>query len=112
MECLKDFGDKVKEYTILTSIAVILVICLDFYLKTGLLKKRIFWLFHLFVAIMNLLTNGYLTGRPIVLYGDEFYLGIRITTIPIEDFFYGFSLITLNIILFEYYQNKSKRKSA
>lgn len=111
MERIKNIGVEMKEYTILTSISVVIVIALDFYLKTGLLKKRLFWLFHIFVALMNLLTNGYLTGRPIVLYGEEFYLGIRITTIPIEDFFYGFSLITLNIILFEYYQNKSQRTS-
>jgi lycopene cyclase domain-containing protein len=51
------------------------------------------------------ISNGILTGsfieNPIVWYNNEENLGIRIVTIPVEDIFYGFLLIALNIELFE-----------
>jgi len=36
-----------------------------------------------------------------VIYNEVYQLGFRIFTIPIEDLFYGMSLILLNTILFE-----------
>jgi lycopene cyclase domain-containing protein len=52
-----------------------------------------------------LLVNGLLTGswidEPIVWYDLDSFSGIRIGTIPLEDFFYGFSLITINIRVYE-----------
>jgi len=51
------------------------------------------------------LVNGILTGsgisEQIVWYNSSQFSGIRIGTIPLEDFFYGFSLIALNIIGYE-----------
>jgi len=41
-----------------------------------------------------------------VLYGAESILNIRITTIPIEDFFYSFSLIAYYIYFYELIMNK------
>lgn len=79
---------------------------IDSVLKTHLKKRPLFWYFHGFVFVMTILTNGYLTARPIVLYGEPFYLGIRLGTIPIEDFFYGFGLITFNVVLFEFFLSR------
>jgi lycopene cyclase domain-containing protein len=49
--------------------------------------------------------NGILTGtglpRPVVWYNNAENMGIRVLTIPIEDFFYGMILIFLNIVVFE-----------
>lgn len=49
--------------------------------------------------------NGILTGtglpRPVVWYNNAENMGIRVLTIPIEDFFYGTTLIFLNIVVFE-----------
>jgi lycopene cyclase domain-containing protein len=56
--------------------------------------------------IFILIINGYLTWRPIVIYGEAFYLGIRVFTIPVEDFLFGFSLITLNLIIWECFDKK------
>lgn len=50
------------------------------------------------------LVNGILTGTalpaPIVGYNPLYNLGIRIMTIPVEDFIYGFELFLLNLLLF------------
>jgi lycopene cyclase domain-containing protein len=93
-------------YTALAILTAVLSLLLDIVLKTKLIKRKLFWQTHIFVALMNVLVNGYLTSRPIVLYSDEFYLGYRLGTIPFEDFFYGFGLITTNIVLYEFFLRK------
>ncbi len=51
-----------------------------------------------------LLVNGILTGTglsaPVVSYNPSYNLGIRIMTIPVEDFIYGFELFLLNLSLY------------
>jgi lycopene cyclase domain-containing protein len=91
-----------KEYTLLAFISVLLAILADLILNTRLILNRKFWIFWGVMFILIFIINGYLTWRPVVLYGDGFYLGIRLFTIPVEDFLYGFSLISLNVIIWEY----------
>jgi lycopene cyclase domain-containing protein len=90
------------EYTILAFISVLAVLIVDLLLKTRLIRNKKFWIFWVVMFILIFIVNGYLTWRPIVLYGEGHYMGIRIFTIPIEDFLYGFSLITLNIAIWEF----------
>jgi lycopene cyclase domain-containing protein len=105
-------GKELKEYTILSVISVFVVFVLDQILKTKLFSARKFWIFWGIMFVIISIINGYLTWRPIVTYGSGFYLGIRLFTIPIEDFLYGFSLLTGNIIIWEYYTlKKESRKS-
>jgi len=51
-----------------------------------------------------LLVDGVLTGTglpsPVVSYNPSYILGIRIKTIPVEDFIYGFELFVLNLALY------------
>jgi lycopene cyclase domain-containing protein len=51
-----------------------------------------------------LLVNGILTGTgllaPVVMYNPMYNLGIRVMTIPVEDFIYGFELFLLNLSLY------------
>jgi lycopene cyclase domain-containing protein len=95
-----------KEYTILAVASVVIVILLDRLLRTGVLRKPAFWIAMGVMFFFKIPSNGYLTGRPIVRYNPDQFLGIRLGTIPIEDFFYGFGLIALTIILWEYFQRK------
>jgi len=99
------------EYTLLASVSVILVIILDFVLRTRLILNKKFWVFWIVMFILIFIVNGYLTWRPIVIYGDEFYLHIRLFTIPVEDFLFGFSLITSNIIIWEFITAHMKKKN-
>jgi lycopene cyclase domain-containing protein len=92
-----------KEYTLLAIAGVLIVIFIDLViLKTRLILTKKFWLFWCVMFILIFIINGYLTWRPIVLYGEEYYLGIRLFTIPIEDFLYGFALLSLNISIWEF----------
>jgi len=95
-----------KEYTLLAVISVLTAVITDFVLKTRLILNKKFWVFWVVMFIMISIVNGYLTWRPVVIYGEGFYLGIRLFTIPVEDFLFGFSLITLNISIWEYMTKK------
>lgn len=57
----------------------------------------------LFIFIPFFLINGALTGgftpEPVVIYSNEFISGIRIWTIPIEDFFYN-TLMMISLFFF------------
>jgi lycopene cyclase domain-containing protein len=56
------------------------------------------------------IVNGILTGsglpQPIVWYNNAENIGIRLWTIPVEDIFYGFELMFINVYLYEMLQNK------
>ncbi len=57
----------------------------------------------LFIFIPFFLINGALTGgftpEPVVLYSNDFISGVRIWTIPIEDFFYN-TLMMISLFFF------------
>lgn len=97
-----------QEYTILAFVSVAAAIIVDLVLKTNLVKNKKFWIFWAVMFVLIFIVNGYLTWRPIVMYGEGHYMGIRIFTIPVEDFLYGFSLITLNIAIWEFMTRKFK----
>jgi len=97
------------DYTILVIAGSLIVIVLDFILGTGILRQRLFWVFWLAVTALMFIVNGYLTWRPVVLYNEAKMLGIRLFTIPLEDFFFGFSLIGLNLIIWEYFKKKENK---
>lgn len=64
------------------------------------LGKRSFWLALAISYIPFVVANGVLTGMPVVLYGEGHILGIRIGTIPLEDFFYSFAMLGFNFLVF------------
>jgi len=62
-------------------------------LKTGLLKRKVFWTSYAIILPFQLLTNWWLTSRNIVMYSADTILGIRIASAPLEDLFFGFALV-------------------
>ena len=61
-----------------------------------------------FFIVNGVLTGGY-TKEPIVLYNPEEYFGIRLTSIPLDDIFYGCLLLFSIVTIFE--GLKSNRKN-
>jgi lycopene cyclase domain-containing protein len=68
-------------------------------LPTRLLFRRQFWLYMVISAAAFLLSNGLLTSLPVVGYNEAAIWGIRVYTIPLEDFAYCFSLLGFNVLL-------------
>lgn len=101
-----------KEYTGLVLIALGLVALLDWKLNTKMFIQLRTIQYMAISTLAMLIFNGYLTWRPVVLYGEPYQLGIRIFTIPIEDFGFGYALILLCTILYEKFKSVSSRQSA
>jgi lycopene cyclase domain-containing protein len=81
-------------YTQIALIAVFIAAFLDLeVLKTKLLKRKVFWTSYAIILPFQLLTNWWLTSREIVMYSEDAIFGIRIASAPLEDLFFGFSLI-------------------
>ena len=78
--------------TLITALLIELMV-----LKTGLLKRPQFYIAYGIVVFFQLLTNGYLTGREIVLYDSDVIIGLRIAFAPFEDLLFGFSLVFLSM---------------
>jgi lycopene cyclase domain-containing protein len=96
-----------KQYTGLTLSFIFIANIVDQFLKTNLLFDKRFYFYLLLIVIFTLIFNGYLTWRPVVTYGVEYQLDFRIITIPVEDFFYGISLLWMNTSLYTYLLRKN-----
>lgn len=94
-----------KEYTGLVLIALGLVALLDWRLKTKMFIQLRTIQYLAISTLAMLIFNGYLTWRPVLIYSEAYQLGIRIFTIPIEDFGFGYALILLCTILYEKFKS-------
>lgn len=82
-----------KEYTGLVILALTVTALADLTAGGRVLHRANTPLYAAILVALMLLFNGYLTARPVVLYDAAYQLDRRIFTIPLEDFFYGFSLV-------------------
>ncbi|MBC8046330.1 MAG: lycopene cyclase domain-containing protein [Fimbriimonadaceae bacterium] len=103
-----------KLYTSATFISLsVLLLMLKYFAKVNWLGKLI--IIYPVLLIPFFIVNGILTGsgleQPVVWYNDLENIGIRLFTIPVEDIFYGFELISLNIFLYEYFKTKFNTQS-
>ncbi|GAA2328416.1 lycopene cyclase domain-containing protein [Dactylosporangium salmoneum] len=81
-------------YTAAACAGVLLAAVLDIsLLRTRLLFGRVFWCSYPIVFFFQLLSNGILTGRGVVLYNPADILGPRLVHAPIEDLAFGFALV-------------------
>lgn len=100
--------------TVYTSFALIafgLVGLFDWLLNTRIFSRQVTYKYTGIISLFILVFNGYLTARPVVLYNDQYITTLRIFTIPVEDFFYGFALTLLAVILYERLKEWQSSKS-
>jgi lycopene cyclase domain-containing protein len=86
------------EYTALAVLSVLATLAVErWWLRTAQ-----FWLSMAIVLFFMVLTDGWLTklSDPIVLYDESQTTGLRFPwDIPVEDFLFGFSMVTLTMLL-------------
>jgi lycopene cyclase domain-containing protein len=85
-----------------TAVAVVVVELA--WLRTGLLRRRSFWVAYAICLGFQVLVDGWLTklSAPIVRYDEAEMTGLRFPwDIPVEDYVYGFALITLTLLFWE-----------
>lgn len=85
-------------YTALTVIGVVLAALVDIVLlRTNVLRHKAFWTAYAIMAFFQLVTNGLLTGLPIVRYDPDGIIGWHLVYAPVEDLLFGFAMIVVTL---------------
>ena len=91
------------EYSVAAAVSVVVVVVVELaWLRTGLFRRGTYWAAMAIVFGFQVLVDGWLTklSAPIVLYAEEQTITVRAPwDIPVEDFAYGFTLVTLVLLL-------------
>jgi lycopene cyclase domain-containing protein len=99
-----------KAYTAVNFTFLLFTLSMGLLYHIKLLQQ--FFLTFLVILIPFIVVNGILTGTltdsPVVWYDDSQNLGLRLGTIPIEDFGYAFSMLFGNLMIFETLRGKRK----
>ena len=94
-------------YTQIALVALFAALLFDFFItKRKMILRRSFWTSYAIILFFQLLTNWWLTSREIVMYREEFILGIRIASAPVEDLIFGFALVLGVITLWIYWGSR------
>ena len=97
-------------YTISVLILTILILLYIIYYRPDWIGYffSMYLIIHLFpFLLVNGVLTGYITDLPPVWYDSNNIIGVRLGTIPVEDFLYSFILLFLNTRLFEYLRKKT-----
>jgi len=68
-------------------------------LRTRLVTRAVFWATYPIIIAFQLLSNGILTGRRIVIYDPDAILGLRLVHAPVEDLLFGFAMVLLTLAI-------------
>lgn len=109
-------------YSQLVMVAVPWALLVDLaILRTGLVRRRAFWVSYSIIAFFQLLTNGWLTGRGIVTYDGDTIVGTdqiqfigagRLVYAPIEDLAFGFSLVLQTMAWWVFWGRYERQRAA
>jgi lycopene cyclase domain-containing protein len=94
-----------REYTVLAALSVVAVVALELrVLHTGLLRSQAYWIALAICYGFMIAVNGWLTKltAPIVVYDADATTGWRFPwDIPVEDYLFGYTLLTLAMLLWD-----------
>lgn len=97
-------------YTAPALLAALAVAAVEFaVLRTGLFRRLAYWLSMLIVFGFQSLVDGWLTKlrAPVVIYDNRQTTGVRFPfDIPIEDFLFGFALVTAVLLIWEHQRER------
>lgn len=86
-------------YTSAAVVGVAVTLALELLvLRTGLLRRRLFWLSYAVIVAFQLVVNGVLTCRDVVTYDADAIIGTRIACAPVEDLVFGFAMVTQTLL--------------
>ncbi|GJQ61884.1 MAG: hypothetical protein SCALA702_09370 [Melioribacteraceae bacterium] len=104
------FYDQNYTFTVLLTMGLFFIVAANTF--PALLKSMRYWIFIVSSFLPFVAVNYILTSRPIVTYNPDAIWGIRLTTIPLEDFFYSFSMLSLYLLVYiftgELWQKRKK----
>ena len=101
-----------KKYTTVNLIVFLVLLIYSLFKNTTILAT--FFITFIVILIPFFIVNGILTGsfieNEVVWYNNNENLGIRLFTIPVEDVFYAFNMLYLNLLLIEHFKIKFGNK--
>ena len=102
-------------YFVPALVAVLAVCVLEFaVLRTGLFRRGAYWISMAIVVGFQIPVDGWLakSSAPIVRYDDHQTSGLRLWfDIPVEDFLFGWALVTAVLLLWERRRVRDRRKN-
>lgn len=104
------------EYTLSTLLTMLAVIAIELvWLRTGLFRSARYWISLAIVLCFQVLVDGWLTklSDPIVIYNADRMSGVRWPwDIPVEDFGFGFAMVTLTLLVWRRLTARDEREEA
>lgn len=98
-------------HTTLSLIAVAATVLLDLLvLRTRLLTRAAYWTAYAIVLVFQLITNEWLTARGVFRYDPDAILGWRIGHAPVEDFLFGFALVTQSMLWWVWWGRRAAQR--
>ena len=105
----------IPEYTVMTALGMIVVVGLELLVfRSGIFRRAKYWAALAICLGFQCLVDGWLTklSDPIVIYNPDKFLGIRFPfDIPIEDFGFGFAMITAVLMLWQWNLNRDPEEA-
>jgi lycopene cyclase domain-containing protein len=99
-------------YTAAAVLGVLVTAVLDLWVfRVHLLRRVAFWATYPIIIVFQLLSNGILTGRDIVMYDPNAILGLRIVYAPVEDLLFGFAMILLTLDLWVWWGRRGVQRT-
>jgi len=105
---LSAFVFYVKEYTFLAIFSVGVSVLFVSLVNAELFSSRAYWIYTILTLLLFLIFNYILTSFPVVQYSSSAISGFRVTTIPIEDFLFNFSMLTNYLTIYLWASKKLK----
>jgi lycopene cyclase domain-containing protein len=73
----------------------------------GIMVRLAFWAYLITGFLLFILFNYFLTSLPVVIYNPSAVSGIRFLTIPVEDFFYNFTMMSGYLVFYLWAKNNA-----
>jgi lycopene cyclase domain-containing protein len=89
-----------KNYTFIAIFSAGVVMLLLSRFCPVMMERLSFWAYLLTGFLLFILFNYFLTSLPVVIYSPSAVSGVRFLTIPIEDFFYNFALMSVYLAFY------------
>ncbi|MCZ0732087.1 lycopene cyclase domain-containing protein [Mycolicibacterium iranicum] len=102
-------------YTVPAMVAVLAILGWELrVLRTGLFRRPAYWISMAIVLGFQVPVDGWLTklSAPIVVYNEQHSTGIRFPwDIPVEDFLFGWAMVTAVLLLWVRGGDRQERKT-
>ena len=98
-----------RQYTFTVFIMTASVLMISYFYMPSFILSKLFILTILISLVPFFIVNYILTALPVVEYNPQAILGIKIFTIPLEDIFYSFTMISGWLMVYKW-SEKSETK--